>query len=61
MLAQIENRIDYSLARLTGLDLASDQVAEALAALREARDLVSTMPSRNRGIPQRSTDAGAPE
>jgi hypothetical protein len=61
VLAQIENRVDHALSRLTGLDFASDQVAEALEALRVVRDLVSTLPSRNRGIPQRSDDAGASE
>lgn len=61
VLAQIENRVDFAIARLTGLDFASDQVAEALTSLREARELVSTSPARNRGIQPRSNDAGASE
>ena len=61
VLAQIENRVDYALSKLTGLDFASDQVAEALVALRVVRDLASTLPSRNRGVPQRSEDEGASE
>lgn len=61
VLAQMENRLDFAISQLAGLDLVSDQIAVALSSLREVRDLVSTMPSRNRGIPQRNTDGGTPE
>jgi len=50
VLAQIENRVDFAIAELTGWDLASDVATRALRALREARELVSTLPSRSRGI-----------
>lgn len=52
VLAQIENRIDSALAAFTGLDLASDRAGDGLNALREARELVSTLPARTRGVPQ---------
>lgn len=50
LLAQIENRIDYALQTFAGLDFVSDEAGKALAALRVARELVSTQPSRNRGV-----------
>lgn len=50
ILAQIENRIDFALGAFSGLDLASDRAADGLLSLREARELVSTLPSRNRGV-----------
>lgn len=52
LLAQIENRVDFAIAKFTGLDLASDEAAEGLRMLREARELVSTLPSRSRGVPE---------
>ncbi len=51
VLTQIVNRLDQALSTLSGLDLASDAVGEALAAIREARELASPLPGRNRGIP----------
>lgn len=50
ILAQIENRVDFAIAKFTGLDMASDEAADGLRMLREARELVSTLPSRNRGV-----------
>jgi hypothetical protein len=50
ILAQIENRVDFAIAKFTGLDMASDEAAKALNMLREARELVSTLPSRSRGV-----------
>lgn len=50
ILAQIENRVDFAITRFTGLDMASDEAADGLRMLREARELVSTLPSRNRGV-----------
>lgn len=49
LLAQIENRIDFAISKFTGMDLVSDGAGDALAALREARELVSTTPTRKRG------------
>jgi len=50
ILAQVENRLDYALSVFSGLDLVSDGAADGLRMLREARELVSTLPSRQRGI-----------
>jgi hypothetical protein len=58
VLAQIENRVDYAIAEFTGLDLASDEAGKALRMLREARELVSTLPSRSRGVQETSDDNG---
>ena len=58
ILAQIENRIDFALGTFTGLDLASDDAANGLRMLREARELVSTLPSRNRGVQEASDGDG---
>lgn len=55
LLAQVENRIDSCLSVFAGLDLASDQAADGLRALREAREMVSTLPRKSRGL--RSDDA----
>jgi hypothetical protein len=50
VLAQIENRIDFAISKFTGLDLASDDAGEGLRMLREARELVSPLAPRHRGI-----------
>lgn len=50
VLHMVENRIDSALACFTGLDLASDKAAQGLQALREARELVSTLPPATRGV-----------
>jgi hypothetical protein len=61
LLAQIGNRIDSALQAFTGMDLVSDRAADGLRALREARELVSTLPSRNRGVPQEDKDVDPSE
>jgi hypothetical protein len=50
VLAQAENRLDYAIGIFSGYALASDEAAAALTALREARDLVSIKPGRQRGL-----------
>jgi len=50
VLHMVENRIDSALKCFTGLDMASDEAAKGLSALREARELVSTMPRQTRGV-----------
>lgn len=50
LLTQIENRIDYGISKFAGLDMASDDAAEGLRALREAREMVSTLPKSHRGV-----------
>jgi len=50
VLAQIENRIDFAISKFTGLDMASDEAAEGLRMLREARELVSPLPKQHHGI-----------
>lgn len=50
ILHMAENRIDSAIASFTGLDLASDEAAEGLDALREARELMSTRPAATRGV-----------
>jgi hypothetical protein len=57
LLAQMENRMDFAISRLTGMDLASDEVGEALEAMREARSLASILPGRSRGVAQKGDDA----
>lgn len=47
---QIENRLDFGIQELSGQALVSDKAIEALTALREARDLVSTLPAKERGV-----------
>src|SRR5690606_36328002 len=58
ILTQLENRIDFAIQRLTGLDFASDAVGDALQALREARNLASVLPGRSRGVMQKGDNAG---
>ena len=50
VLHMLENRIDSALQCFTGLDMASDEAAKGLSALREARELVSTLPRQTRGV-----------
>ena len=52
ILAQIENRIDFAIGKFAGMAMASDEAADGLRMLNEARELVSTLPSRNKGIQQ---------
>ena len=56
ILAQIENRVDYAISAFTGLDMASDVAALGLRMLREARELVSTLPIRTRGVQEMAGD-----
>ena len=58
ILAQIENRVDFALSEFTGLDLVSDEAAKALRMLREARELVSTLPGRSRGVQEANSEHG---
>lgn len=55
VLAQLENRIDFAISKFTGLDMVSEGASEGLAALREAREMCSTSPSRKRGIPPKES------
>lgn len=50
ILSMTENRIDSALQCFKGLDIASDEAAKGLAALREARELISASPKSTRGI-----------
>jgi len=62
VLAQIENRMDFALSKFSGMDLASDEAAEGLRMLREARELVSTRTVSFRGLrdtKQSSTTGGS--
>jgi hypothetical protein len=52
VLAQLESRIDSALSAFTGYDLVDDRAGAGLAALREAREFVSVLSSRSRGLPQ---------
>jgi hypothetical protein len=56
ILAQIENRIDFAIGKFAGLAMASDEAADGLRMLNEARELVSTLPSRNKGIQQQKKE-----
>lgn len=58
ILHMIENRLDSALSKFSGLDLASDDAAEGLRALRAARELVSTLPPATRGVAKGGNDAG---
>ena len=50
ILHMAENRIDSAIACFSGLDLASDEAAKGLEALREARELVSPRSPATRGV-----------
>lgn len=50
VMAQLENRIDSAISVFTGYDLVDDTAGAGLAALREARELASTVSSRSRGL-----------
>jgi hypothetical protein len=56
ILARIENRIDHALQAISGMDLALPEMSGALASLREARELVSTLPAASRGLPKDRDD-----
>lgn len=57
VLAQAENRLDFAISNLAGLDIVSDEVGDILCALREARELVSTVEAKNKGIKEVSGGA----
>lgn len=57
VLSQIENRIDAALSVFSGFDLVDDRAGEGLAALREARELVSIGVARTRGVLQEKGSA----
>lgn len=59
VLAQAENRLDYALGQLSGLGLASDVVSEAVLAITEARELISPLPGKNRGLPPKEIHVSA--
>jgi hypothetical protein len=50
LLAQILNRMDFAIGELAGEDMVSDKGSRVLQALREARELVSTIAPRARGV-----------
>lgn len=50
VMAQIENRLDFALKKFAALGLVDNEASEGLRMLREARELVSTLPARKRGI-----------
>ena len=56
ILARAENRIDFAMKSLSGMDLALPEMDGALASLREARDLMSTLPIASRGLPKENED-----
>ena len=51
VLVQIENRINVGISKLSDLALVDETAQEAVLALTEAREMVSTMPKATRGIP----------
>lgn len=53
ILAQAENRLDFAIAKLSGLDMALDEVGEILQALREVRELVAPVPPEKRGVKEK--------
>jgi hypothetical protein len=46
----MENRCDSAVSCFTGMDLVSDEAAQGLRALRELRELISTLPPAGRGV-----------
>lgn len=55
LLAQIENRLDNGISILSELGFISDRAEEGLRYVREAREMVSPTPARQRGVrPERS-------
>ena len=59
ILARAENRLDYVIKELLGLDMVSDEGGRILEALREARELISTTPKGHRGIPKKEGGSAA--
>jgi len=56
ILAKVENRLDFAMEALSGLDLALPEIGGALSAIREARETVSTLPAANRGLAKENDD-----
>jgi len=56
VLAQVENRLDFAMVSLAGMDLAMPELSEALDSIRQARELVSTLPANHRGLPKEGED-----
>lgn len=56
VLAQAENRLDFAMGALSGMDLAIPGMSGVLSTLREARDLLSTLPAASRGLPKEHED-----
>jgi len=54
--ARVENRLDFAMQSLAGLDLALPGVGESLAAIREARETMSTLPVHSRGLTKETDD-----
>lgn len=48
--AKVEHRLDFSIQKLAVQSMVSDEIDEAVKMLREARDLISVLPPRARGI-----------
>jgi hypothetical protein len=56
LLAQAENRLDFAMKKLSGMDLAIPEMDAILASIGEARDLLSTLPAASRGLAKESDD-----
>lgn len=56
ILAKAENRLDFAMKALSGMDLAIPEMDGILASIREARDLLSTLPAASRGLPKEDED-----
>ena len=56
VLTQAENRLDFAMKALSGMDLALPEMDGVLASIREARDLLSTLPAASRGLAQEDGD-----
>ena len=50
ILSQAENRLDYAIAKMSGLDMAFDEAGDILHALREVRELIAPIPPGRKGI-----------
>lgn len=56
VLAQAENRLDFAMKALSGMDLALPEIGGVLASIGEARDLLSTLPASSRGLLKENED-----
>lgn len=56
VLVRVENRLDFAMKRLSGVDLALPEMADVLESIREVRDLMSTLPASSRGIAKENVD-----